>query len=92
VENRLEREGWVQRQVDPDDARSYHAMPTDTGALRLAEACVTHRAIIRTLFLDRLNAVELHELGAIWKHVLQGHASLVDDVVTHFVQGTPGAP
>lgn len=72
---RLERERWVQRQSDPLDARSYHAVLTDLGTQRLAEARATHDAIIRALFLDRLSPQELQELGAICDKVLLVHAS-----------------
>ena len=89
---RLEREGWVERRVDPDDARSYHATLTDIGTRRLAEARVTHNTVIRTLFLDRLAAGELRELGAIWKNVLQGHACLLDDAEGQPVEGASGVP
>ncbi len=77
---RLEREGWVQRRIDPGDARSYHATLTERGAQRLAEARVTHNAIIRAQFIDRLSADELHDLATIWKKVLREQAPVLADV------------
>jgi DNA-binding MarR family transcriptional regulator len=76
---RLEREGWVQRRIDPTDARSYLATLTDGGAQHLAEARVTHNAIIRRLFMDRLSSEERHELAAIWKKVLREQAPVLED-------------
>lgn len=76
---RLERDGLVQRRVDPGDARSYHAILTDQGAQRLAETRVTHNAIIRKLFMDRLDAGQLSDLSAIWRKVLREQASLLED-------------
>jgi DNA-binding MarR family transcriptional regulator len=79
---RLERECLVQRQSDPLDARSFHAVLTDVGAQRLAAARATHNAIIRALFIDRLSPQELCELGAIWRNVLLAHASTPDEAET----------
>jgi DNA-binding MarR family transcriptional regulator len=76
---RLEREGWVQRRVDPADARSYLATLTDGGAQHLVEARVTHNEIIRRLFLDRLSAQELRSLAVIWPKVLREQARVLED-------------
>src|SRR5215471_2870638 len=43
---RLEQRGFVERQQDPSDARSFHATLTADGAQRLAQARVTHDAVI----------------------------------------------
>jgi len=67
---RLERARLVERQADPRDARSFHAVLTDLGAQRLEEARATHNAVIRIRFTNRLSVKELRELGAIWGKVL----------------------
>jgi DNA-binding MarR family transcriptional regulator len=56
---RLEERGFVQREQDTADARSFHATLTDAGRARLAEARVTHDAIVRELFGARLTAGEV---------------------------------
>jgi DNA-binding MarR family transcriptional regulator len=88
---RLEREGWVQRRIDPDDARSYHATLTDRGAQCLAEARLTHNAVIRTLFMDRLSADELRQLGAIYKKVLREQSPVLDDAQRQLVGASHGS-
>jgi DNA-binding MarR family transcriptional regulator len=67
---RLERARLVERQTDPNDARSSRAVLTDLGAQRLDQASATHNAVIRNRFTDRLDVEELRELGAIWEKVL----------------------
>lgn len=64
---RLERECLVERQSDPDDARSYHVALTDAGLARLDQARPTHNAVIRTRLFDRLDAEDLTCVGAVWR-------------------------
>ncbi len=47
---RLEDRGFVRRDPDPLDARAFQASLTATGQARLAEARVTHDAVIHDLF------------------------------------------
>jgi DNA-binding MarR family transcriptional regulator len=56
---RLEERGFVQRDQDTVDARSFHARLTDTGRVLLAEARVTHDAVIHDLFGAHLSAAEI---------------------------------
>jgi DNA-binding MarR family transcriptional regulator len=56
---RLEERGFVQRDQDTVDARAFHAKLTDTGRAQLAEARVTHDAVIRDLFGTHLSAAEV---------------------------------
>jgi len=67
---RLERSHLVERQTDPADARSFRAVLSELGAQRLEEARSTHNAVIRAHLTDRLNEVELRQLGATWAKVL----------------------
>ncbi len=68
--DRLVRARLVGRQTDPTDARGLRAVLTDLGAARLDEARVTHNAVIRIQFTNRLSAGELRELGATWAKIL----------------------
>jgi DNA-binding MarR family transcriptional regulator len=68
---RLEREYLVERQNDARDARSFRAVLTDQGLLRLDAARTTHSAVIRAHFTGCLSQQELRGLGAIWKKVLR---------------------
>ena len=56
---RLEERGFVQRDQDTVDARAFHAKLTDAGRARLAEARVTHDAVIHDLFGAHLSAAEV---------------------------------
>ena len=56
---RLEERGFVQRDQDSADARAFHAKLTDAGRVQLAEARVTHDAVIHELFGAHLSAAEV---------------------------------
>lgn len=63
---RLEKDGLVERRAADDDKRSFLASLTPAGRQRLAEARVTHNAVIREHFLDQLSTVDQQRLRAIW--------------------------
>lgn len=56
---RLEERGYVQREQDPGDARVFNAGLTAAGRAKLAEARVTHDAIVHELFGRDLSAAEV---------------------------------
>jgi DNA-binding MarR family transcriptional regulator len=56
---RLEQRGYVQREQDAVDGRAFHASLTDGGRAKLAEARVTHDAIVHELFGAQLSAAEV---------------------------------
>jgi DNA-binding MarR family transcriptional regulator len=68
---RLEERGFVQRVQDTVDARSFHAKLTDAGRVRLAEARVTHDAVIHELFGTHLSAAELDAIARALARVLE---------------------
>jgi DNA-binding MarR family transcriptional regulator len=72
---RLEREHLVERQSDPADARSFHAVLTDLGLQRLNAARTTHDRVIRECFTDQLSTEDLRTLAMIWEKIL-GESSL----------------
>lgn len=59
---RLESRGLVERIPDPDDARSFYAALSDQGSQRLAEARVTHDAVIEELLSAKLTSGEMQSL------------------------------
>lgn len=71
---RLERERLVERQNDPADARSFHAVLTDVGLQRLDEARTTHDRVIRECFTDHSSVEELRVLSMIWEKILENPA------------------
>lgn len=64
--DRLERDGLLERQSCPSDARGAFARLTPAGRERFDEARRTHLAGVRTLFLDRLEPEEQELLGQLW--------------------------
>lgn len=60
---RLEDRGLVERVQDPSDARSFHATLTDAGAARLAEARVTHDAVVDELLGSKLTSGHVRSLA-----------------------------
>jgi DNA-binding MarR family transcriptional regulator len=70
--DRLEREGLIERQSCPSDARGSFASLTPTGRRKLAAARATHLAGVRSMFLDHFTAEEQELLGAAWERVLPG--------------------
>jgi len=63
--DRLQREGLVERQPDPDDARGMFTVLTPKGRSALRDAAVVHLAGISELVVDRLSDDELRQLHAL---------------------------
>jgi DNA-binding MarR family transcriptional regulator len=72
--DRLEREGLIERQSCPSDARGSFATLTAAGRRKLQAARATHLAGVRSLFLDHFTPEEQEILGAAWERVLPGVA------------------
>jgi DNA-binding MarR family transcriptional regulator len=62
---RLEERGLLRRDQDPADGRAFFATLTAEGARQLRAAQRTHHAIVRELYLSRLDSRELAQLGAL---------------------------
>jgi DNA-binding MarR family transcriptional regulator len=60
--DRLQKDGLVQRQPDPDDARGMYTVLTTRGRDALRDAAGVHLAQVSELVLDRLSKAELREL------------------------------
>ena len=63
--DRLERDGLVERQSCPNDARGTHTVLTDTGLLRLRTAAPVHLRGISEYVTSKLSAEELATLTAL---------------------------
>jgi DNA-binding MarR family transcriptional regulator len=66
---RLERDGLVRREVDPDDGRKWFAVLTASGDARLRETRPTHNAVLRETFLASTTPAERRTLQRIWRRV-----------------------
>lgn len=67
---RLEERGLVRRDPDPADGRAFFATLTAKGVRELRRAQRTHHAIVRELYLSRLDAREVAQLGALFEKVV----------------------
>ena len=59
---RMERDGLLVREVDPDDRRKFYAVLTDRGDATLAAARRTHNQTLRQALLPRLSAADRRSL------------------------------
>jgi DNA-binding MarR family transcriptional regulator len=64
---RLEERGLLRRDQDPADGRAFFATLTPEGVRQLRAAQSTHHAIVRELYLSRLDPSEVAQLGAIFE-------------------------
>jgi DNA-binding MarR family transcriptional regulator len=63
--DRLQREGLVERQPDPGDARGMFTVLTTRGRNALRDAAVVHLAGVSELVIERLTEAELRQLQAL---------------------------
>jgi DNA-binding MarR family transcriptional regulator len=70
--DRLVREGLVERQACPSDARGTLAVLTEAGQARLREAWPTHLAGVVERVVGRFTAEELQTLGALLGRLVDG--------------------
>jgi DNA-binding MarR family transcriptional regulator len=72
VVDRLEEQGLVRREPDPDDGRAALAVLTRPGLEALRRAQAVHHAAVRELYLGRLAPRELKQLAALFETALPG--------------------
>jgi DNA-binding MarR family transcriptional regulator len=69
---RLEKRGWVRRELDPADGRYTNAVLTDDGWAKVVATAPGHVGTIRRLIVDTLTAAQLRQLGDISDRILRG--------------------
>jgi DNA-binding MarR family transcriptional regulator len=72
VVSRLEEQGLVQREPDPDDGRAFFAVLTRHGLEALRRAQVVHHAAVRELYVGRLTPRDLRQLARLFEKALPG--------------------
>ena len=72
---RLEDQGLVRRDPDPDDARAFRATLTPAGERKLARARITHDAVLARMITPRLTAADLRALERILAKLINGRDS-----------------
>jgi len=78
--DRLEREGLVERQACPSDARGTLAVLTGAGWTRLREAWPTHLAGVVDRVVGRFTPAELETLGGLLSRLVDGPDDGTDGV------------
>lgn len=71
VITRLERQGWVERQRSPRNARARNAVLTDAGMDKVRTAAPTHVAQVRSLVFDGLTRAQVEQLEKVLVPVLE---------------------
>lgn len=68
--DRMEREGLIEREPCPDDARGAYAVITRRGLRRFEQARPAHLAAVRKRFLAHFSPDELKQLAGFWERLL----------------------
>jgi len=63
VVSRLEKRGWVTRQVCPNDGRATQAVLTESGLAKVVNAAPSHVRAVRALVVDAITPTQLRQLG-----------------------------
>src|SRR3954468_20490136 len=59
---RLEEQGWVRRERDPDDGRVQIAVLTDAGYAKVVDSAPGHAEAVQQLVFDRLSPAQVRQL------------------------------
>jgi len=59
---RLEAQGWVRRERDPDDGRVQIAVLTDAGYTKIVSSAPGHAEAVQQLVFDRLSPAQVRQL------------------------------
>jgi DNA-binding MarR family transcriptional regulator len=62
---RLERRGWIRRELDPADGRYTNAILTDDGYAKVVATAPAQVDVVRRLVVDALTPAQLRQLGEI---------------------------
>jgi DNA-binding MarR family transcriptional regulator len=68
---RLEAQGWVRRERDPDDGRVQIARLTDAGFAKVVDAAPGHAEAVQQLVFDRLTATQVRQLSKLADALLE---------------------
>lgn len=67
---RLEGQGWVRRERDPEDGRVQIAVLTDAGFAKVVESAPGHAEAVQQLVFDRLTAAQVRQLTKVAEALL----------------------
>lgn len=69
---RLEAQGWVRRERDPEDGRVQIAVLTDQGHAKVVETAPGHADAVQQLVFDRLSPTQVRQLQRLCESLLNG--------------------
>ena len=67
--SRLEKKGWVRREIDPTDGRFTLGVLTPSGHDKVAESTPAHHSLVRHAIFDSLTAAQTRQLRAISQRI-----------------------
>lgn len=68
---RLEKQGWVRRERDPQDGRGHVAELTEAGRRKVVESAPGHVERVRDLVFDGLSSADVDQLDALCTTILR---------------------
>lgn len=68
---RLEAQGWVHRERDPEDGRVQIAVLTDAGYAKVVESAPGHAEAVQQLIFDRLTPAQVRQLAKVCDSLLE---------------------
>ncbi|MEU7907006.1 MarR family transcriptional regulator [Actinoplanes sp. NPDC049118] len=68
---RLQAQGWIRRERDPEDGRVQIAVLTDEGLRKVADAAPGHVEAVRQLVFDRLSPSQVRQLARLCEALLE---------------------
>ena len=68
---RLETQGWVRRERDPEDGRVQIAVLTDAGYAKVVETAPGHAEAVQQLVFDRLTPAQVKQLAKACESILE---------------------
>ncbi|MET0496439.1 MAG: MarR family transcriptional regulator [Actinoplanes sp.] len=72
---RLEANGWIRRERDPEDGRVQIAVLTDEGLAKVVESAPGHAEAVQELVFDRLSPSQVRQLAKLCDGLLDPEAS-----------------
>jgi DNA-binding MarR family transcriptional regulator len=68
--NRLERRGWIRRELDPEDGRYTNAILTGEGYAKVVATAPGQVEVVRRLVVDAVTPAQLRQLGDISARIM----------------------
>jgi DNA-binding MarR family transcriptional regulator len=68
---RLESQGWVRRERDPEDGRVQIAVLTEDGFAKVVDAAPGHAEAVQQLVFDRLTPAQVRQLAKVCDSLLE---------------------